>query len=181
MVGYEFFDSSKLFYEKGPYGVFFHGHSDSLNMNDTELTFIGLVKLNIERPSFGNKPLLSQVRKTYEFGLIFGRATTSVCYPLWTRKNEKRHSSIMMGELREGKHFCKSNGSRLSPLNMALVYISFSQLGIQLTNKSIHFHESCHSFESFKRMHCSLSHCVSVWSSHAAKSFVMPPNVQRKN
>ena len=51
------------FYEKGPYGVFFRGHSDSLNMNDTELTFIGLVKLNIERPYFGNEPLLSQVCK----------------------------------------------------------------------------------------------------------------------
>ena len=33
---------------------------------------------------------------------------------------------------------------------MALVCISFSQLGIQLVSKSIHFHESCHSFESLK-------------------------------
>ena len=72
MVGYHFFGSGELFYEKGPYGVFFHGHSDSLNMNTTELTFIGLVKLNIETPSFGKEPLLSQVRKTYEFGLVFG-------------------------------------------------------------------------------------------------------------
>ena len=44
--------------------------SDSLNMNYTEFSFIGLVKINIERPSFGNEPLLSQVRKTYEFGLV---------------------------------------------------------------------------------------------------------------
>ena len=29
----------------------------------------------------------------------------SVCYHLWTRKNEKRNSSIMMGKLREGNHF----------------------------------------------------------------------------
>ena len=57
MVGYHFFDSSELFYEKGPYGVFIHGHLDSLNMNDTELTFIGLVKLNTERPFFlGTNP-----------------------------------------------------------------------------------------------------------------------------
>ena len=82
MVGYHFFGSGELFYEKGPYGVFFHGHSDSLNINDAELTLIGLVKLNIDRPSFGNKPLLSQVRKTYEFRLIFRRAIMSVCYPL---------------------------------------------------------------------------------------------------
>ena len=71
MVGYHFFGSDELFYEKGPCGVFFRGRSDSLNMNDTELNFIGIVKLNIERPSFGNKPLLSQVRKTYETRLVF--------------------------------------------------------------------------------------------------------------
>ena len=34
-----------------------------------------------------------------------GWAKTIVCYRLWTCKNEKRHSSIMMGELREGNHF----------------------------------------------------------------------------
>ena len=71
MVGYHFFGSSELFYEKRPYGVFFRGRSDSLSMNDTEFYFIGLVKLNIERPSFGNEPLLSQVCKTYELGLVF--------------------------------------------------------------------------------------------------------------
>ena len=59
MVGYHFFSSGELIYEKGPYRLFFYGHSDSLNMNDTELTFIGLDKLNIERPSFGNETLLS--------------------------------------------------------------------------------------------------------------------------
>ena len=47
MVGYHFFGSGELFYEKGPYGVFFRGCLDSLNMNDTDFSFIGLVKLNI--------------------------------------------------------------------------------------------------------------------------------------
>ena len=55
-----------------------------------------------------------------------------------------------------------------------------SQLGIQLISVTIHFHESCQSFESFKRMHCPLSLCVYVLFSHAAKSFVMPPDVQRE-
>ena len=82
MVGYHFFNSGELFYEKENFGVLFRGRLDSLNMNDTELTFIGLVKLNIERPSFGNEPLLSQVRKTHEFGLVSRRDITSVCYPL---------------------------------------------------------------------------------------------------
>ena len=45
---------------------------------------------------------------------------------------------------------------------------------------TIHFHESCHSFESFKRMHCPLSHCVSILSSNATKSCVLSPDVQRE-
>ena len=56
----------------------------------------------------------------------------------------------------------------------------FNQLGIQLMSMTIHFHESCHSFESFKRMHCPLSHCVFVLFIHATKYFVVPPNVQRE-
>ena len=74
-------------------------------MNNIDFSFIGLVKLNTKRTSFRNEPLLSQVRKTYEFGLVFRQATTSVCYPLWTCKTKKRHSSIMMGKLREGNNF----------------------------------------------------------------------------
>ena len=42
------------------------------------------------------------------------------------------------------------------------------------------FHESCHSFESFKRMHCPLSFRESVPFSHAAKSCVLSPDVQRE-
>ena len=78
--------------------------SDSLNMNCTEFSFIGMIKLNIERTFFRNEPLLSQGHEIYENGLDFRRATTSVSYPLWTCKNEKRYSSIMMGGLREGNH-----------------------------------------------------------------------------
>ena len=58
-------------YGKGPFGFFFHFHSDSLNMKDTKLTFNGLVKPNTKRPSFGNEPLLSQVREMYENGIVF--------------------------------------------------------------------------------------------------------------
>ena len=42
--------------KKDPFGVFFHNRSDSLNMNDTEFSFIGLIKLNIERPVLGTNP-----------------------------------------------------------------------------------------------------------------------------
>ena len=55
-----------------------------------------------------------------------------------------------------------------------------SQLGIQLISVMIPFHESCHSFEYFKRMDCPLSHYVFVCFSHDANSFVVLPNVQRE-
>ena len=42
--------------KKDPFGVFFRKHSDSLNMNDTDFSLIGLVKLNIERPVLGTNP-----------------------------------------------------------------------------------------------------------------------------
>ena len=72
MVGYLFFGSDRLFYEKGPFGVFFWLRSDSLIMNDVKFAFIGLVKLNTERRFFGNEPLLSQVHEIYGNGLVSG-------------------------------------------------------------------------------------------------------------
>ena len=45
---------------------------DSLNMNYTEFSFIRLIKLSIERPFYGNEPLLSQAHELYGNGLIFG-------------------------------------------------------------------------------------------------------------
>ena len=63
MVGYLFFSLDRTIYEKGTLqpiitgsGVFFRIRSDSLNMNDTEFYFNGLVKLNIERPVLGTNP-----------------------------------------------------------------------------------------------------------------------------
>ena len=57
---------------------------------------------------------------------------------------------------------------------MVLVCISFSQLGIQLVFESIHFHDSCHFFETFKEciVHCLIvlhlvkSMLPSLWSCH---------------
>ena len=42
--------------KKNPHGVFFCIHSEDLNMNDTEFSFSGLIKLNIERPILGTNP-----------------------------------------------------------------------------------------------------------------------------
>ena len=72
MVGYLFFGLDRLFYKKGPFGVFFCLRLDSLNMNNDEFDFTGIVKLNTERPFFEIEPLLSQVREIYGNGLVFG-------------------------------------------------------------------------------------------------------------
>ena len=42
--------------KKDPHGVFFCIRLDSLNMNNTEFSFIGHVKLNIEGPVLGMNP-----------------------------------------------------------------------------------------------------------------------------
>ena len=85
---------------------------DSLNMNYTEFSFIGLVKLNIERPFLGTNASFLRFVKHMSLDLFKGEAILSVCYPLLTCKNEKRHSSIMMGKLREGKYISFAiNGS----------------------------------------------------------------------
>ena len=144
-------------------------------MNDTEFSFIGLVKLNIERPSFGNEPLLSQVRKTYEFGLVFGWAITSVCYPLWTRKE-----ALINHDGENGKEIIlQINGSSLLlPLNMALVCISFSQLGKSVFLWVYPLSWVMSLLWVFQRIHCPMSYCVPPHQVDAAKYFVVPPDVQ---
>ena len=42
--------------KKDPFGVFFRSRSDSLNMNNIEFPFSGLIKSNIERPVLGTNP-----------------------------------------------------------------------------------------------------------------------------
>ena len=65
---------------------------------------------------------------------------------------------------------------------MELVFISFNQLGIQLVSNSIHFHESCHSFESFKEciVQCRIMSWYLSHQVNASKSSVVSPDVQRK-
>ena len=58
-------------------------------MNDTDFSFIGLVKLNSERPILGTNPSSLKFVK-YESGLVFRQAISSVCYPLLTHKTEKK-------------------------------------------------------------------------------------------
>ena len=65
---------------------------------------------------------------------------------------------------------------------MALVYISFSQLGILLASELIYFHESCHSFESFKEciVYCRIMSWYPSCQVNTVKSWVVLPYVQRK-
>ena len=91
--------------KKDPFGVFFCDHSDSLNMNDTDFSFIGLVKLNIERPVLGMNPSSLRFVKHMSFKLSSNdlQRVFVTLFELQTMK--KRHSSTIMGELREGNHF----------------------------------------------------------------------------
>ena len=101
-------------------------------MNNTKFSFSGIVKkLNIERPIFGNEPILSQVHKIYETGLVFWQAISSVGYPIWTRKTKKRHSSTMMEEMGRN-HFANNGSCLLLPLNMALVCTSCQSIGYSI-------------------------------------------------
>ena len=86
----------------------------------------------------------------------------------------------MMGKLREGNYFICNNDSSHSPLNMALGYISFSQLGIQLSSKSIHFHESFHSFETFKEciVDRRIMYCYPLGQVNVTKSSIVSLDVQ---
>ena len=52
-------------------GVFFRIRSDSLNMNDTEFYFSGIVKLNIERPVLGSTPSSLRFVKHMSLDLSF--------------------------------------------------------------------------------------------------------------
>ena len=56
MVGYLFFRPTRPIYEKGPFVVSLCLCSDSLNMNDADFSFIGLIKSNDERPYLGMNP-----------------------------------------------------------------------------------------------------------------------------
>ena len=56
-------------YEKGPFGVFFRRCSDSLNKNYTEFVFIGLDKLNTERPFWGTNPSFLRFVKSMSLDL----------------------------------------------------------------------------------------------------------------
>ena len=85
--------------KKDPFGVFFHIHSDSLNMNDTEFYFNGLIKLNIKRPILGSNPSSLMFVKYMSLELSFNKLYQVFVTLFELVKLKKRHSSIMMGEM----------------------------------------------------------------------------------
>ena len=66
-------------------------------MNDTKFAFIGLVKLNIERPFSGNEPLLLRFVKCMGMDLSSNKIKRVFVTLFELIKTKKRHSSIMMG------------------------------------------------------------------------------------
>ena len=59
--------------KKDPFGVFFRIRSDSLNMNDGEFSFSGLVKLKIERSILGMNPSSLRFVKHMRLDLSFDK------------------------------------------------------------------------------------------------------------
>ena len=114
--------------KKDPYGVFFRIRSDSLNMNNTEFSFSGLVKLNIERPILGTDPSSLRFVKHMSLELFFDKLYR-VFVTLFELVKPKRGTHQSWWEKWEGNHFA-NNGSCLSlPLNMALVCTSCQSIG----------------------------------------------------
>ena len=139
-------------------------------MNDTKFSFSGLVKLNIERPVLGTNPSYLKFIKHMSLDLS-SKKLYRVFVTLFELVKPKRCTHRSWWGKWEGNHFANNCSCLSLPLNMALVYTSCQSIGYSADLRDDPLHESCHSFESFKRMHCPLSHCVFVPSSHAAKSF----------
>ena len=149
--------------------------SNSLNMNYTDFSFIGLVKLNIERHFLGMNPSFLSFLKHMRLDSSEGQAITIICYPLWTCKNEKRHSSIMMGKLREGKYISFSIITVIS--HLWTWYLStFNSVNwvfsLSLSRSTFMIHDN-----PLSHVHCHIVFCL---VKSMPKSSVVPPDVQRE-
>ena len=106
--------------KKDPFGVFFRNHSDSLNMNDTKFSLIGLIKLNIERPALGTNPSFLRFVKHMSLDLSSNKLYR-VFVTLFEIVKPKEALIKHGGGNGKGNNFA-NNGNCLSlPLNMALV------------------------------------------------------------
>ena len=68
-------------------------------MNDTEFSFSGLVKLNIERPVLGMNPSSLRSIKNMSLDLSLDKLYRVFVTLFEIVKPKNRHSSIMMGEM----------------------------------------------------------------------------------
>ena len=75
-------------------------------MNDTEFSFSGLVKLNMERPVLGMNPSSLRFIKHMILDLSFDELYRVFVTLFELVKPKKRHSLIMMGE-KGRESFCK--------------------------------------------------------------------------
>ena len=106
--------------KKDPHGVFFRIHSDSLNMNDTEFSFSGLVKLNIERLVLGTNPSSLRFIKHMRLDLSSDKLYR-VFVTLFELVKLKEALIDHDGENGKGNHFANNGSCSSLPLNMELV------------------------------------------------------------
>ena len=114
--------------KKYPHGVFFRIRLDSLNMNDTEFSFSGLIKLNIERPILGMNP--SSLRFVKHMSLdLSSEKLYRVFFTVFELIKPKIGTHRSWWGKWEGNHFVNNGSCLLLPLNMALVYTSCQSIG----------------------------------------------------
>ena len=116
-----FFGPQRLNHMKrDSFGFFFYICSDSLNMNDIEFSFSGLIKLNIERPVLGSNPSSLRFVKHMSLDLSSDKLYR-VFVSLFELIKLKRGTHRSWWGKWEGNHFVNNESCLSVPLNMALV------------------------------------------------------------
>ena len=101
---------------------------DSLNMNEIEFSFSGLVKLNIERLILGTEP--SSLRFVKHMSLdLYSDKLYRVFVTLFELIKPKRGTHRSWWGKWEGNHFANNSSCLSLPLNMALVCTSCQSIG----------------------------------------------------
>jgi len=148
-------------------------------MDDTEFSFSGLIKLNIERPVLGTNPSSLRFVKHMRLDLSSDKLYR-VFVTLFELVKPKRGTHQSWWGKWEGNHFA-NNGSCLSlPLNMALVCTIMSVNWVfswSLWWSTFMSHVNPLSLSKECIVHCRIVYlsCLVMLPSH----FVVPPDVQR--
>ena len=122
--------------KKDPFGVFFHIRLNTLNMNDTEFYFSGIVKLNIERLVLGSNPSSLRFLKHMSLDLSFDKLYW-VFVTLFELVKLKRGTHRSWWGKWEGNHLANNGSCLSSPIRGNLG----SKMGLIRKHANNHFSE----------------------------------------